>query len=83
MSNVGTAWTFEAFLPNVSAPVRINTFSDAQIFVRRWTIRDKDPAIRVLLRRLDRANSTSMANALIAEFKRELAKRGLLCASPQ
>jgi len=83
MSNAGTAWAFEAYLPNISLPVHINSFSDAQIFVRRWAIRDKDPVIRVLLRRLNRANSTTVANALIEEFKRELAYRGLLCAERQ
>jgi hypothetical protein len=69
---------FDANLPNFSRSVRISSFYDAQVFVRRWAIRDKDHAIRVLLRRMERANSSEAANSAMQELKRELAARGLL-----
>src|SRR5262245_46099887 len=78
MSDVRIAAVFDANLPNLSRSVRINSFSDAQVFVRRWAIRDKDRVIRVLLRRMERANSSEAANSAIQELKRELAARGLL-----
>jgi hypothetical protein len=78
MSDVRIAAVFDANLPNLSRPVRINSFYDAQVFVRRWAIRDKDRVIRVLLRRMERANSSEAANSAIQELKRELAARGLL-----
>jgi hypothetical protein len=78
MSDVRIAAVFDANLPNFSRPVRINSFFDAQVFVRRWAIRDKDRVIRVLLRRMERANSSEAANSAIQELKRELAARGLL-----
>jgi hypothetical protein len=74
-------WAFDARLPDVTTPVRISSFFDAQVFVRRWAIRDKDPAIRRLRRRLERPTSMLVANVLIEEFKRELAQRGLLPAA--
>jgi hypothetical protein len=79
MSGVGHV--FDANLPNLGRSVRINSFYDAQVFVRRWAIRDKDRAIRVLLRRMERANSSEAANSAIHELKRELAARGLLPAA--
>jgi hypothetical protein len=78
MSDVRIAAVFDANLPNLDRSVRINSFYDAQVFVRRWAIRDKDRAIRVLLRRMERANSSEAANSAIQELKRELAARGLL-----
>ena len=78
MSDVRIAAVFDANLPNLSRSVRINSFYDAQVFVRRWAIRDKDRVIRVLLRRMERANSSEAANSAIQELKRELAARGLL-----
>ena len=77
-SDVRIAAVFDANLPNLSRSVRINSFYDAQVFVRRWAIRDKDRVIRVLLRRMERANSSEAANSAIQELKRELAARGLL-----
>ncbi len=68
-------------LPNLSRSVRISSFYDAQVFVRRWAIRDKDRVIRVLLRRMERANSSEAANSAMQELKRELAARGLLPAA--
>jgi hypothetical protein len=81
MSDARFAAVFDANLPNFSRPVRINSLYDAQVFVRRWAIRDRDRVIRVLLRRMERANSSEAANSVILELKRELAARGLLPAA--
>jgi hypothetical protein len=78
MSDPRTAREFDANLPRLSKPVRISTFHDAQVFVRRWAIRDKDLAIRALRRRLDRAHSAETADSALVDLKRELAARGLL-----
>jgi hypothetical protein len=78
MSDAPSEMVFDANLPNLSRPVRINSFYEAQVFVRRWTIRDKDPLIRALLRKLEKADSTVSVNEAIRELKRELASRGLL-----
>jgi hypothetical protein len=69
---------FDACLPQVATPVRITCLHDAQVFARRWVIRDKDPALKALTRSLEKARSAeSSANAL-QEFRRALASRGLL-----
>jgi hypothetical protein len=78
MSEVSIEAVFDANLPNLGRPVRIRSFYEAQVFVRRWAIRDKDPLIKALLRRLERANSSATANSAVQELKRELAARGLL-----
>jgi hypothetical protein len=78
MSDVRIAAAFDANLPNLDRTVRISSFYDAQVFVRRWAIRDKDRVIRALLRRMERANSSESANSAIEDLKRELAARGLL-----
>jgi hypothetical protein len=78
MSDPGIATAFDARLPNLAWPVRIGCYFDAQVFVRRWAIRDKDPAIRRLLRRMEKANSSEAIAGAIVELKRELAERGLL-----
>ena len=78
MSDPRPAGVFDANLPNLARPVRISSFFDAQVFVRRWAIRDKDPAVRVLLRRMEKANSSQAVVGAIKELKRELAVRGLL-----
>jgi len=78
MSDPRAAREFDANLPRLSKPVRISTFHDAQVFVGRWAIRDKDLAIRALRRRLDRANSAETADNALMDLKRELAARGLL-----
>jgi len=78
MNDVRIARKFDACLPRLSKPVRISSFHDAQVFVRRWAIRDKDRAIRALRRRMDRANSSESADSAIRDMKRELADRGLL-----
>jgi hypothetical protein len=84
MNDLRLAGTFDARLPNLALPVRIGCYFDAQVFVRRWAIRDKDPAIRKLLRRMEKANSSESIASAIVELKRELAERGLLpdAASP-
>jgi hypothetical protein len=80
MTDAPSEMVFDANLPNLSRPVHIRSFYEAQVFVRRWTIRDKDPLIRVLLRKLEKADSTISVNEAIRELKRELASRGLLPA---
>jgi hypothetical protein len=84
VSDIAHEAVFDANLPNLSKSVRIKSFYEAQVFVRRWAIRDKDPSIRVLLRKLERANSATTANRAILDLKCELAARGLLptMASP-
>jgi hypothetical protein len=69
---------FDAKLPAVAAPVRITSIYDAQIFTRRWVIRDKDPNLKVLLRKLEKANSAALIEEAMGNFKRELSVRALL-----
>jgi hypothetical protein len=60
--------------------VRIGTYADAQVFVRRWTIREKDRTVRELARRMERANSAENMDLAMSELRRELAARGMLSA---
>jgi hypothetical protein len=69
---------FDAYLPGVSAAVRIASFHDAQVFARRWVIRDKDLALKALVRRLERANSSMSAESALRDLHQALASRGLL-----
>ena len=69
---------FDALLPAVAAPVRITSIYDAQVFTRRWVIRDKDPSLKTLLRQLERANSTTLIEAGMGSFKQALSQRALL-----
>ena len=69
---------FDAHLPAVANPVRITSFYDAQVFTRRWVIRDKDPTLKVLLRKLEKANSAALIDEAMGTFKRELSQRALL-----
>jgi hypothetical protein len=78
MSDIPFARVFDANLPNLSRPVRIGSFYEAQVFVRRWAMRDQDPAIRSLLRRIEKVNSSESAERAIEELRQELAVRGLL-----
>ena len=78
MGDALAAYEFVAYLPGLAAPVRIGTYADAQVFVRRWTIRDKDRAVRELSRRMDRANSSERMGRAMRELRRELAARGML-----
>lgn len=68
---------FDACLPGVAQPLRITSLHDAQVFARRWVIREKDPALRALLRRLERANSSAQGYEAIADLKTALMARGL------
>jgi hypothetical protein len=78
MSEFSIDAVFDAKLPDLARPVRIKSFYEAQVFVQRWMIRDKDPLIRLLCRKLQRANSALAVNSAIRELKQELAARGLL-----
>ena len=69
---------FDARLPLVATAVRITSLYDAQVFMRRWVIRDKDRNLKGLLRRLERANSAARIAAAMEEFKRALAAHALL-----
>ncbi len=69
---------FEAHLPLVATAVRITSLSDAQVFMRRWVIRDKDRNLKALLRTLERANSAARINVAMEDFKRALAAHALL-----
>lgn len=80
MADAPGLYGFAAYLPRLMAPVRIRTYADAQVFVRRWTIRDKDPAMRELARRMGRANSSERINEAMRELRRELTARGVLFA---
>jgi hypothetical protein len=74
---------FDAFLPAVAAPVRITSIYDAQVFTRRWVIRDKDPNLKALLRQLERANSAVLIDEGMGSFKQALSARMLLPAGGQ
>jgi len=80
MGDAPGAYEFAAYLPRLAAPVGIRTYADAQVFVRRWAIRDKAPAVRQLARRMERANSSERMNWAMRELRRELAARGMLSA---
>ncbi len=69
---------FDAWLPAVAVPVRITSIYDAQVFTRRWVIRDKDPTLKALLRQLERANGAALIEVAMASFKQALTARALL-----
>ena len=69
---------FDAYLPRGVASIRVGGLHDAQVFVRRWTIRDKDPALKALGRRLDRVSSAESAASALGDLQNALASRGLL-----
>lgn len=69
---------FEARLPGVAVPIRIASMHDAQVFTRRWVIRDKDRDLKALLRKMDKANSSEASYLAIRDFKAALVARGLL-----
>jgi len=74
---------FDANLPSASQTVRIASFYDARVFVRRWVIRDKDPALKALLRHMEKVNSFEATDIAIRQLQQALASRGLLVtASP-
>ena len=75
---------FDAGFPGASLPVRIASLHDARVFARRWVIRDKEPALKMLLRHLEKANSSATADVAVRELKRTLERRGMLItANPQ
>jgi hypothetical protein len=69
---------FDAGFPGASLPVRVASLHDARIFTRRWVIRDKEPALKVLLRHLETANSSATADIAVRQLKQALASRGML-----
>jgi hypothetical protein len=69
---------FDANLPSASQTVRIASFDDAKVFVRRWVIRDKDPALKTLLRHMEKVNSYATTDIAIQQLRQALASRGLL-----
>jgi len=69
---------FDTHLPGVSQSVRIASFYDAKVFACWWTIRDKDPALKALLRHMEQARSSATADSAIWQLKQALASRGLL-----
>lgn len=79
--SVPAADGFEAGLPGATQTVRITSLHDAQVFARRWVIRDKDPALKALLRHMEKANSSATADAAIRELKQALERRGMLVAA--
>ena len=76
--SLSLAQQFEGKLPGVSNAVRIATRHDAEVFACRWTIRDKDPALKLLLRDIQRANNATMVTSAILRLKQTLASKGLL-----
>ena len=74
---------FDAGFPGATQTVRITCLHEAKVFARRWVIRDKDPALKALLRRMEKANSSATADVAVRELKQALACRGMLVtASP-
>jgi hypothetical protein len=69
---------FDANLPGTSQTVRIASFYDAKVFVCRWVIRDKDPALKALLRHVEKAKSFATTESAIRQLTEALASRGLL-----
>ncbi|MFZ0723836.1 MAG: hypothetical protein WAM99_23505 [Xanthobacteraceae bacterium] len=69
---------FDANLPGASQTARIGSLYDAKVFVCRWIIRDKDPALKALLRQMEKAKSFTMTESAVQQLTHELATRGLL-----
>jgi hypothetical protein len=69
---------FDANLPGCSQTVRIASLYDAKIFVCRWAIRDKDPALKALLRDMEKAGNFAKTERAIRQLTQALASRGLL-----
>jgi hypothetical protein len=67
---------FDANLPGASQTVRIASLYDAKIFVCRWVIRD--PALKALLRNVEKAKSFATTESAIQQLTQALAARGLL-----
>ena len=71
---------FDAGFPGASQTVRITNLHEAKVFARRWVIRDKEPALKALLRHMEKANSSATADIAIRQLKQALACRGMLVA---
>jgi hypothetical protein len=72
---------FDAALPGASQTVRIASLYDARIFMCRWVIRDRDPALKVLLKFVERAKTFSPEESAIQQLTQALTSRGLLIAA--
>ena len=72
---------FDAGFPGASLPVRVASLHDAKVFARRWVIRDKEPALKLLLRHLEKANSSATADIAVRQLKQALAHRGMLISA--
>jgi hypothetical protein len=72
---------FEANFPGASQSVRISNLHEAKVFARRWVIRDKDPALKALLRHMEKANSFATGDIALAQLKLALAQRGMLVSN--
>jgi hypothetical protein len=82
MSTAPVAY-FDASFPGATQVVRVTNLHEAKIFARRWVIRDKDPALKMLLRHIEKVNSSATADSAIRQLKQALACRGMLVtASP-
>lgn len=73
---------FEANFPGAIQTVRISSLYEAKVFARRWVIRDKDPALKALLRSMEKANSSATGDSAVAQLKLALARRGMLVTDP-
>jgi hypothetical protein len=69
---------FDASFPGATQVVRVTNLHEARVFARRWVIRDKDPALKALLRHIEKANSSTTADSAMRQLKQALASRGLL-----
>ena len=76
--SMASADTFEASLPGATQTVRIASLHDAQVFARRWVIRDKDPVLKALLRHMEKVDNSLTADDAIQELQQALSSRGLL-----
>jgi hypothetical protein len=77
MSIEQTAY-LDANLPGARQTVRIASLSDARVFVCRWVIRDKDPALKALLRDVEKAKNFTTTEGAIRQLTQALSSRGLL-----
>lgn len=69
---------FDAGFPGAALTVRITCLHEAKMFARRWVIRDKDPALKTLLKHMESANSWATGDNAIRQLKQALESRGLL-----
>jgi hypothetical protein len=74
---------FDANLPGASQTVRIASLFDAKVFVCRWVIRDRDPALKALLRDVGKAKTFATTESAIRQLTQALASRGLLVTASQ